>query len=359
MTTRTCIYDRISARRLAGQEKQRLSDTAFPEGNFAAGSVNIMRAWVWLPCGSIDAPLPASELARLHADFSHDPRLLDVRGLRRPIRRLASPAAGWPEVEALSRSSEILQAALSTWAPAFRDSIDWRNTQVVLFVPGAVRTMDWLDRVLSLWPTDLLPQRGFDLQTQAPAQWLPEVLAHSAGAQYLLCLSLDTWACEEQITLCSPEEMAGEAVSAVLLRRQSEQAEQRTDNPLRLFAPIKLDHLARTSRARTDTQTLERLMTELCEVTAIDLARVGVLIAGGALDHQRLIQLNEYARDFLPGLDLERQIHLGTFGARFGLVTEQWVQIGLAWLAVSAEPDCAAWIMDGTLAKQTQGWLIG
>jgi hypothetical protein len=359
MTIRTSIYDRISERRLAGQEKQRLSDMAFPKGNFAVGSVNIIRAWVWLPCGSFDAPLPASELAGLHADFSHDPRLLDAWGLRQPVRRLATPVAGWPEVEALGRCSEILQAALNTWAPAFWDSIDWRNTQVVLFVPGAVRTMDWLDRVLSLWPTELLPQRGFDLQTRAPAQWLPEFLAHSAGAQYLLCLSLDTWACEEQITLCSPGEMAGEAVCAVLLRRQSTQAEQWTDSPLSLFAPIKLDHLASNSKARTDTQTLERLMAELGEVTAIDPARVSVLIKDGARDGQRLIQLSQYARDFLPGLNLEQQIDLSTLGARFGAVTEQWVQIGLAWLTATGEPECAVWILDSSLANQTQGWLIG
>lgn len=359
MAIRTSIYDRISERRLAAQEQQRLAGMVFPDGKFASASVDIIRAWVWLPCGSYDAPLPASELAGLHADVFQDPRLLDTRGLSRPVRRLATPATGWPEAEALGRSSEILKAALNTWAPAFRHSIDWRNTQVVLFVPGAVRAMDWLDRALSLWPTELLPHRGFDLQTQSAAQWLPEVLAQSAGAQYLLCLSLDTWACEEQITLCPPEEMAGEAVSAVLLHRQSAQTDPRPDSPLKLFAPIQLDHLARTSRDRPDTQIFERLMTALCEVTAINLARVSVLISGGALDRQRLIQLNEYARDFLPGLDLDRQICLSPLGARFGPVTEQWVQIGLAWLTARAEPGCAVWILDLTSANQTQGWLIG
>jgi hypothetical protein len=359
MTPRISIYDRISERRLAEQKKQHLSDAAFPKGNFASDSVNIVRAWVWLPCGSFDAPLPASELAGLHSDFSHDLRLLDARGGCQPIRRLAAPAAGWPEVEALGRSGEILQAALNTWAPAFRDSIDWRNTQVVLFVPSAVRPLDWLDRVLSLWPTGLLPQRGFELQTQTPAQWLPEVLAHSAGAQYLLCLSLDTWACQERTTLCTPGEVAGEAVSAVLLRRQSKQAAPESGSPIKLFAPIKLDHLALTSEARTDTQTLERLMAELVKVTAIDPARVSVLIGDGALDGLRLIQVREYARDFLPSLSLERQICLSTLGARFGPVTEQWVQISLAWLTASAEPNCAVWILDGKLATQTQGWLIG
>lgn len=229
MTTRTCIYDRISERRLAEQEKQRLADAVFPKGDFASAAVSILRAWVWLPSGSFDAPLPASELAGLRIGFSHDSRLLDERGHRKPIRRLAIPAVERPAIDALRRSSEILAAALKNWVPAFRDSIDWPNTQVVLFVPGAVRELDWFDRVVNLWPREQLPHRGFDLQTQVPAQWLPEVLASSAGAQYLLCLSLDTWVCKEQISAWLPDQIAGEAVSAVLLRRESTGSPVQTD----------------------------------------------------------------------------------------------------------------------------------
>ena len=359
MTTRTSIYDRISERRLAEQEKQRLAEAKFPKGDFASTCVSIVRAWVWLPCGAFEAPLPASELARLPADFSHDPRLLDECGLRRRIRRLATPATERPDIDTLRRSSEILEAALKKWAPTFRDSIDWPNTQVVLFVPGAVRAMDWFDRVLALWPRELLPHRGFDLQAQVPAQWLPEVLARSAGARYLLCLSLDTWACKEQLSACSPDQVAGEAVSAVLLRRESRTAELHTDSLLKLFAPINLGHAARTSQNRNDTQTLEQLMAELSQRTAIDPSRVNVLIGDGALEGQRLYQLNRYVQDFLPALDVEQQIRLNIIGAGFGPVAEQWVQIGLAWLTASAEPDSAAWILDRTQAEQTQGWLIG
>jgi muconolactone delta-isomerase len=359
MTTRTCIYDRISERRLAQEEKQRLLEARFPKGDFASTCVSIVQAWVWLPCGAFEAPLPASELAGLPTDFSHDPRLLDERGLRRPVRRLATPAAERPDINALRRSSEILQAALNKWAPALRDSIDWPNTQVVLFVPGAVRAMDWFDRVVTLWPHELLPHRGFDLQTQVPAQWLPELLVRSAGAQYLLCLSLDTWACKEQLLACLPDQMAGEAVSAVLLRRESKSAQLQTDSLLKLFAPVSLGHAARTAQDRNDTQTLEQLMAELGQRTTIDPSRVKILIGDGALEGQRLNQLNRYVRDFLPTLDLERQIRLSTIGARFGPATEQWVQIGLAWLTASAEPDSAAWILDRTQADRTQGWFIG
>lgn len=359
MTIRTSIYDRISERRLAEQEKQRLAEAVFPKGDFASTCVSIVRAWVWLPSGSFDEPLPASELAGLRIDFSHDSRLLDERGLRRPIRRLATPAVERQAIDALRRSSEILEAALKNWAPAFRDSIDWSNTQVVLFVPGAVRDMDWFDRVVNLWPREQLPHRGFDLQTHVPAQWLPEVLASSAGAQYLLCLSLDTWACKEQISACLPDQIAGEAVSAVLLRRESKGSPLHTDNPLKLSAPINLEHVTRTAQGPNDTQMLEQLMAKLSEQTAIHPSRVNVLIGDGALEDHRLSQLNQYARDFLPGLNLERQIRLCILGARFGPVTEQWVQIGLAWLTASAEPDSAAWILDRTLADQTQGWLIG
>lgn len=359
MEYRANIYDRISERRLAAREAQRLADSVFPAGDFASSCISIARAWVWLPCGAYDAPLPVSELAGMRTDFSHDPRLLDARGLRRPIRRLATPAAGWPAVEALGRSSEILQGALKKWASTMRDSIDWSSTQVVLFAPDAVGAMDWIDRVVSLWPRELMPLRGFDLQSQAPAQWLPEVLGHSTGPQDLLCLSLDTWGCKEQASSCAPDEIAGEAVSAVLLRRRPKLADPQTDSALKLFAPIRLDHPARTAQARTDTQTLELLMAKLCERTAIDPARVRVLIGEGALGDNRLIQLNEYARRFLPGLDLERQVRLNTIGARFGPSTGQWVQIALAWLTASAEPGCAVWILDRTLSDQTRGWLIG
>ncbi|EJM85981.1 hypothetical protein PMI34_04089 [Pseudomonas sp. GM74] len=359
MEYRRSIYDRISERRLAAQEAQRLADAIFPSGDFASSCVSIARAWVWLPCGAYDAPLPVSELAGMRTDFSHDPRLLDARGLRRPIRRLATPAAGWPAVEALGRSGEILQGALKKWASTMRDSIDWSNTQVVLFAPDAVGAMDWIDRAVSLWPRELIPLHGFDLQTQAPAQWLPEVLGHSTGPQDLLCLSLDTWVCKEQASSCAPDEIAGEAVSAVLLRRRPKLAGPQTDSAMKLFAPIQLDHPARTAQARTDTQTLERLMATLCEGTAIDPARVSVLIGEGALGDNRLTQLSEYARCFLPGLDLERQVRLNTIGARFGPVTGQWVQIGLSWLVASAEPGCAVWILDRTLSDQTRGWLIG
>ncbi|MNF38716.1 hypothetical protein D3C76_658480 [compost metagenome] len=359
MEYRTSLYDRISERRLAAQEAQRLADAIFPAGDFTSNCVSIARAWVWLPCGAYDAPLPVSELAGMRTDFSHDPRLLDASGLRRPICRLATPIEGWPAVEALGRSSEILQGALKKWASAFRESIDWSNTQVVLFVPDAVGAMDWIDRVVSLWPRELMPLRGFDLQTQAPAQWLPEVLGHSAGPQYLLCLSLATWVCKEQVPCLAPDEMAGEAVSAVLLHRQPKLADLRTDSALKLFAPIQLDHPPRTAQARIDTQTLERLMAKLCELTAIDPVRVSVLIGEGALGDNRLTQLGEYARKFLSGLDLERQVRLNTMGARFGSVTGQWVQIGLAWLTASAEPGCAVWILDRTLSDQTRGWLIG
>ena len=359
MEYRRSIYDRLSERRLAAQEAQRLADAVFPKGDFTSSCVSIARAWVWLPCGAYDAPLPVSDMAGMRTDFSHDPRLLDASGLRRPICRLATPEEGWPAVEALGRSSEILRGALKEWASTMRDFIDWSNTQVVLFVPDAVGAMDWIDRAESLWPRELMPLHGFDLQTQAPAQWLPEVLGHSAGPQYLLCLSLDTWVCKEQVLCCAPDEMAGEAVSAVLLRRQPKLADLRSDSALKLFAPIQLDHPARTAQARTDTQALERLMAKLCELTAIDPARVSVLIGEGALGDNRLTQLGEYARKFLPGLDLERQVHLNAISARFGPVTEQWVQIGLAWLTASAEPGCAVWILDRTLSDQTRGWLIG
>jgi hypothetical protein len=359
MEYRKSIYDRISERRLAAQEAQRLADVVFPVGDFTSSCVGIARAWVWLPCGAYDTPLPVSKLTGRRTDFSHDPRLLDASGLRRPICRLATPIEGWPAVEVLGRSSEILQGALKKWASTMRDSIDWSNTQVVLFVPDAVSAMDWIDRAVSLWPRELMPLRGFDLQTQAPAQWLPEVLGHSAGPLYLLCLSLDTWVCKEQTSCCTPDEMAGEAVSAVLLRRQPKLADPLTDSALKLFAPIQLDHPVRTAQARTDTQTLERLMARLCELTTIDPARVSVLIGEGALGGNRLDQLNEYARNFLPGLAFERQVRLNTMGARFGPVTEQWVQIGLAWLTASAEPGCAVWILDRRLSDQTRGWLIG
>jgi hypothetical protein len=359
MQYRRSIYDRISERRLAAQEAQRLADAVFPAGDFTSSCVSIARAWVWLPCGAFDAPLPVSELAGKRTDFTHDPRLLDACGLRRPICRLATPDEGWPAVEALGRSSEILQGALKKWAPAFRESIEWSNTRVVLFVPGAVGAMDWIDRVVSLWPQELMPLHGFDLQTRAPAQWLPDVLGHSAGPHYLLCMSLDTWVCKEQVSCCAPDEMAGEAVSAVLLRRQPKLSDPQTDSALKLFAPVQLDHPARPAQARTDTQTLERLMAKLCEITAVDPARVSVLIGDGALGGNRLSQLGEYARNFLPGLDLERQVRLNAIGARFGPVTEQWVQIGLAWLIAGAEPGCAVWILDRTLSDQTRGWLIG
>jgi len=359
MTTRTCIYDRISERRLAEQEKQRLANAVFPKGDFTSTSVSIVRAWVWLPCGSFDTSLPASELTGLRIDFSHDSRLLDERGFRKHIRRLATPAVERPAIEALRRSSEILEVALKSWTPAFRDSIDWPNTQVVLFVPGTVRELDWFDRVVNLWPREQLPHRGFDLQTQAPAQWLPEVLASSAGAKYLLCLSLDTWVCKEQISACLPDQIAGEAVSAVLLRRESKGSQLPTDRLLKLSAPINLEHPSRIVQGRNETQILEQLMARLSEQTAIDPLRVNVLIGDGALEDHRLNQLNQYARDFLPGMNLDQQIRLSLLGARFGPVTEQWVQIGLAWLTASAEPDSAAWILDRSLDDQTQGWLIG
>jgi hypothetical protein len=351
MTIRRCIYDRISERRLAEEEKQRLADAAYPKGDFTSTCFSIVQSWVWLPGGSFETPLPAGELANAHRDFSHDPRLLDSRGLRQPVRRLATGAGAVAEVKALDRCGRILQVALEKWAPAFRSAVDWPNTQVVLFIPDAVLASDWYVRVLRHWPPGLLPQRGFEMQTQPPTQWVPEVLANSAGAKFLLCLSVGTWACIEQMAACRPGEVAGEAASAVLLCRQSKGPQPQTESLLKLCAPIQLQH-----NVHAWTQILEQLMAQFRERTGIDPARVSTLISDGSLDGQRLSELGQYVRDFLPQLNLQQQISLD---ARFGPVAEQWAQIGLAWLVASAQPDCAAWILQRTVPDQTQGWLIG
>jgi hypothetical protein len=351
MTIRRSIYDRISERRLAEEEKQRLADAAYPKGDFSSTCFSIVQSWVWLPGGSFDTPLAAGELANASGDFSHDSRLIDSRGLRQPVRRLATGASAVAEVKALDRCGQILQMALKQWAPAFRSAVDWPNTQVVLFVPDAVRASDWYVRVLRQWPPGLLPQRGFEMQTHTPTQWVPEVLANSAGAKFLLCLSLGTWACTEQMAACRPGEVAGEAASAVLLRRQSKLPQPQTERLLKLFAPIQLLH-----NAHAWTQILEQLMAQLRERTAIDPAGVSTLISDGSLNGQRLSELDHYVRDCLSQLNLQQRISLD---ARVGPVVEQWAQIGLAWLAASAQPDCAAWILQQTVPDQTQGWLIG
>ncbi|MCF5392903.1 hypothetical protein GIV99_27830, partial [Pseudomonas syringae] len=210
-----------------------------------------------------------------------------------------------------------------------------------------------------LWPRDKLPYYAFDVTTQPVAQWLPEVLGQSYGAPYLLCLSLDTWACKEQMKVGEPGEMAGEAVSAVLLQRESSPPEPLREGALKLFAPVTEHHVSRYSQTRNDTQVLESLMAGLSARTGFDAEKIKVLISDGAFDGQRLQQLHHYARSSLSGLDLERQIRLNTLGARVGPATEQWAQIGLAWLAASAEPGSAAWILDRGCADQTQSWLIG
>ncbi|WP_440094228.1 hypothetical protein ACTACL_11480 [Pseudomonas syringae] len=353
------IYDRLSEKRLADLERQRVIEAQLPKGNFTSGSVAVVNAWVWLPCGVFDTPLSADELALRRADFDHDPRLVDSRSLRRPLRRLDTPAVRSPAVNAAGRAAEILKAMFAQWDEAFCSQVDWSNTQVMLFTPTALSELDWLAAVCRLWPRDQLPYYAFDVTTQSVAQWLPEALGQSYGAPYLLCLSLDTWACKEQMKVGAPDEMAGEAVSAVLLQRESSPPEPLREGALKLCAPITEHHASRYSQTRNDTTVLESLIAGLGTQTGLDANRIKVLIGDGAFDGQRLQQLHHYARASLPGLDLERQIRLNTLGARVGTATEQWTQIGLAWLAASAEPGSAAWILDRGCADQTQGWLIG
>ncbi|WXF87297.1 hypothetical protein WDV92_25125 [Pseudomonas syringae pv. atrofaciens] len=356
---RRSIYDRLSEKRLADLERQRVVEAQLPKGNFTSGSVAVVNAWVWLPCGVFDAPLTADELALRRADFDHDPRLVDSRNLRRPLRRLDTPAVRSPAVDAAGRAVEILKAMFAQWDEAFCSQVDWANTQVMLFTPTALSELDWLAAVCRLWPRDKLPYYAFDVTTQPVAQWLPEVLGQSYGAPYLLCLSLDTWACKEQMKVGGPGEMAGEAVSAVLLQRESSPPEPLREGALKLFAPVTEHHVSRYSQPRNDTQVLESLMAGLSARTGFDAEKIKVLIGDGAFDGQRLQQLHHYAQSSLPRLDLERQIRLNTLSARVGPATEQWAQIGLAWLAASAEPGSVAWILDRGCADQTQGWLIG
>lgn len=359
MTTRTSIYDRISERRLAQENRQRQFEAVFPTVDFNASCAGMVRAWIWLPCGVFDSPLPASELSGMFGGFTHDSRLINACGLRQPISRLATPAAGRPEVGAFNRCSELLHAALNQWSTALRASIDWSNTQVVLFVPDAVSALDWFDRVVYLWPPELSPMRGFDLQMQAPAQWLAALPGSRAAAQFLLCLSVDSWACEERVAACAADEVAGEAVCAVLLRRQPQQLERTTVDCPTLFAPISLDHGSPSSRACNDTQAFEQMMLKLGERTGIDPTRVNVLIGESALDRQGIGQLRQYAGDCLPRLDLNQPTCINPIRARFGTVTQQWVQIGFAGLIASADADCVVWLLDRTQLNQPQGWLIG
>jgi hypothetical protein len=84
-----------------------------------------------------------------------------------------------------------------------------------------------------------------------------------------------------------------------------------------------------------------------------------VLIGEGVLDRQSIGQLRQYTSDCLPRLDLNQPIRIIPIGARFGTVTEQWVQIGFAGLIASADSDCVVWLLDRTQLNQPQGWLIG
>lgn len=106
------IYDRLSEKRLADLERQRVVEAQLPKGNFTSGSVAVVNAWVWLPCGVFDTPLSADELALRRADFDHDPRLVDSRSLRRPLRRLDTPAVRSPSVNAAGRAARFSRRCL-------------------------------------------------------------------------------------------------------------------------------------------------------------------------------------------------------------------------------------------------------
>lgn len=359
LRSRRNIYDRLSEKRIAELEKQSIAESQSPPGSYSSNSINIINAWVWLPAGVFDTPILAEDLAQRRADFDHDPRLTDMRNLRRPLQRLETPAVRSPAVGAAGRAEEILKTMFVQWHDTFCSKIDWTNTQVVLFTPTAVGMLDWMATACRLWPREQLPYYGFDVETRSVDQWLPEALVQSDGAPYLLCLSLDSWACREQMKVGPPDEMVGEAVSAVLLQRVSSALASESTNLLKLFLPVTQQHIIRRFQGRTDTRVLTGLMTSLTDRTGFEPTKVKILVGDGEFGEQRLQQLNHYVQVSLPALDLEQQIRLNTLSARVGAATEQWVQIGLGWLAASAEPGSAAWILDRRSPEQTQGWMIG
>ncbi|MGZ9707858.1 hypothetical protein ACXX81_17780 [Pseudomonas sp. GNP013] len=353
------IYDRLSEQRVAKLEQQRLIKAQVPIGEYTSDGVIILNAWVWLPGGVFDTPLPANKLARMRADFDHDPRLLDARGLRRPIRRLETPGIRFPAVDCAGRAGEILSTVFAKWSKSFYTSIDWETTQIVLFAPTSITPIDWFAQAINMWPRDQLPGYGFDVQSQPPSQWLPQILTYSAGAECLLCLSLDSWACNEQMLACAEGEMVGEAVSAVLLQRQSNAYRPDSNDNLKLYAPELVQHPPRASQSRQDIEALQQILSLLIERSGIETARLSVLIGDGELADQRLQQLYAFAQSSLPNLDLEVQVRLNAISGRIGIAAEQWVQIGLAWLVASAEPGSAAWVLERRQSDLTQGWLIG
>lgn len=339
-------------------EAQRLAEANKPKGNFSVEHVVIERAWAWLPGVKLDGPQPIESIAGCTADFEHDSQLIDASGLRRNVRRIPITGRQVAEVETLPRALQLLNSMFTQWHD-FAAEVDWLGTQVVLFPPTDIPASEWRDLAAQEWPFEYLPREGFDFATDTLADWLPKLLENSEGVERLLCLSVDSWATQSAIKFLNAEQMAGECISVLSLRRASKKSDSATTEQIVLYPAVGNEHIPRAHQTRKAIGDLEQLVKDVCVRSNIAPDAIGGVINEGLPTNNRLQQLHEYLRTKLPRCEAQDHVFsVLPLSGQTGQPAAQITYIALAFLTAKAQPGIAVLVLDRHSETTTQGWLI-
>ncbi|MDB6141989.1 MAG: hypothetical protein JWP80_1033 [Pseudomonas sp.] len=349
------IWDLIGERRM---EAERLAEANKPKGDFSAEHVVIEGAWAWLPGLKLDGPQPIESIVGVTADFEHDSQLVDASGLRRNLRRIPITGPQSAEVETLPRAAQLLKSMFTQWHD-FASEMEWLGTQVVLFPPTDMPAGQWRDLVVEEWPFEFIPREGFEFATETFSDWLPKLLESREGAERLLCLTVDSWATQSAIKLLNPEQMAGECISVLSLRRVSKTNDRISTDQIVLALAIGHEHCPRRQQTRKTIGDLQQLVQSLCARSNVAQYTIGGVISDGLSTNHRLQQLNEYLRNELPHCEIQDHVlAILSINGQVSQAAAQISHVALAFLTAKAQPGTAILILDRHSETTTQGWLI-
>jgi hypothetical protein len=348
------LWDQLSVQRL---EAERLAARRKPKGDFGGEHVLIEDAWLGMPKGPLNRPLPIADLPGKGVNAEHDSTLVGSCGMLHPLFRIPMNVP-FIEVESLLRAGQLLKAAFAHWR-RFAADVDWARTQVVLFSPTNVSAEEWREPALDAWPMEWVPGRGFITTTQAFADWLPNVLSESEGAEYLLCLSVDSWAVRSVTEALPVEQDLGESIAALSLRRVGKAPIADASPQPKLFSAQRLNHLPRVEQTRKSTTDLEQLVAALCAEAGITVEAIEAVITEGVQTHHRQSQLIQYQWAHLPDRELAYPvINASALTGQTGYASSALTQLAMAFLTAKAQPGRALWVLDRKSETSTQGWLI-
>ncbi|WP_268800875.1 hypothetical protein [Pseudomonas huanghezhanensis] len=370
-TPRRSIYDRLSERRIAAEM---LAAASAPRSEFVVGHAEIIDAWVWLPSGFYRNVLSWKALAAHAAPMQQSAQLKGAEGQRRRFCRIATAPGEVADFTALGRATQLLKAFVN--GQGFTARSQWSQTQVVLFAPADVDPDTWREAVMAEWPGDAAAQ-SYEVASGTIDNWFRDRLADACGAEYLVCLSVDSAVTSAGALASDAEEVLGECVAALSLRRvcksaqpanraadarpvQPDLAPAEEGEPVcRLYLAPTIDHPPRSRQPRKHTGDLERLIQQLCEQSETQLEQCAGMVSDGLFIGNRLTQLIALSRTTFQAWELlEHVVSTSALAGRVGHSGTVLSQICLAHLlAVNSQPD-AILVLDRYADDRSSAWLV-